>query len=71
LKEKEVLFVVKKVQNYLHLAGHPFEVTRLTNDEGIVNSYHCVGKNYTPLKVNIYACLFSFSDVLILFRMLL
>jgi len=47
-----VLFVVKKLQNYVHLAGHPFEVIRLTNDEGIIRTYNSVGKNYTPVKVD-------------------
>lgn len=63
-----MLFVVKKLQNYVHLAGHPFEVIHLSNDECIVNSYHRIGKNYTPLKVNIYVGLFSFCDFLIFLK---
>lgn len=52
LKEKEVLFVVRKLQNYIHLARHAFEVINLTNNEGIVNTYKLFGRNYTPAKVN-------------------
>lgn len=29
MKRKKVLFVVRKLQNYVHLAGHPFEVALL------------------------------------------
>jgi len=54
MKRKRVLFVVKKMQNFVHLAGHPFEVVRLTNDEGIIQSYYSLGKNCTPTKVNLF-----------------
>jgi len=52
LKEKEVLFVVRKLENYVHLAGHALEVIHLTNDDGVVETYKLFGRNYTPAKVN-------------------
>jgi hypothetical protein len=51
MKRKDVLFVVKKLENYVHLSGHPFEVIRLTNDDEIISCYNLLGKNYTPTKV--------------------
>jgi len=51
IKRKKVLFVVKKLENYIHLFGHPFEVIRLTNDEEIIKYYSLLGKNYTLTKV--------------------
>jgi hypothetical protein len=51
IKRKKVLFIVKKLKNYYHLAGYPFEVIRLTNDEDTIKCYDMLGKFYTPTKV--------------------
>ena len=69
LKAKPVVFIVKKLQNYVHLAGHPFEVMQLSNDEEIIESYNFVGKNYTPLKVNRYVGLSSMVTAFFLFKL--
>lgn len=51
MKRKNVLFVVKKLENYIHLSGHPFEVICFTNDDEIVGCYKLLGKDYTPTKI--------------------
>ena len=61
MRRKNVLFIVKKLENYIHLSGHPFEVIRMTNDEDIVGCYYSLGKNYTPSKV-ITCYIFSIYD---------
>jgi len=63
MKRKKVLFIVKKLENYIHLSGHPFEVIHLTNDEDIIGRYYSLGKSYTPTKVTMcLMCLMFRND---------
>jgi hypothetical protein len=53
LKEKNVLFIVKKKPRLQSSLIDLIEVVRMTNDEDIIHRYHQMGDNYTPIRVGL------------------